>query len=194
MRVLIVLSIIVAGCATAPTKAVRSAVVVGNLIGHGSGAVVGADTVLTARHVAVMPGLQVETADGDPPRQVVRTVLDPNSDAALLYVDRPFDANEPPLQVSARPLRVGERIWVIGTPFDLRLRNCMLSGTVGKTGVDIEELEERGLVVTDVHAGRGYSGGPVLDARGRVRAIHVVACDNLVGELPVSEFEGDLGL
>lgn len=173
-----------------------STVLVSNEYGHGSGAVVGPDMVLTAGHVARNEGLYVTTQDGDAPRKVVRTVMDPDSDAAILYVDPPFDSNEPALPVDAAPLRVGDAIRVVGTPPDSNLMNCVLPGTVVKTKFNIPALGEKNLVVTDAHGARGCSGGPVVDARGRIRAINVVGCGTapLVGELPASEFKGDLGL
>jgi S1-C subfamily serine protease len=165
-----------------PVDPVDSTVLVYNAEGHGSGVIVGPDVVLTAKHVSVEPNLHVTTADGQD-YEVVAKAEDPDSDAALLYVDRPFD--EPALRVSVQRLAVGTEITVIGTPFDLENFNCVVVGRIVKVRDDADLL--------DAHCGPGFSGGPVL-YRGRVIGILVAQQGVLFYDLPAERFVEDLGL
>lgn len=156
--------------------------------GHGSGAIVDVNCVLTARHVADIEDLMIRTSDGDEHR-VVRVVEDPDSDMALLYIEGTFD--EVPLLFDRTPLRVGDEIIVIGAPFDKNLQGCFMTGRVVKVdwecpnyGYDIEAVN---IDVLDTHAGPGCSGGPVLDSRGVIRGVFIMGSGTLGGAVPVEE-------
>jgi S1-C subfamily serine protease len=154
--------------------------------GHGSGFVVDANSVITARHVSEgKPIVWVETQDG----QVYMVVREEEAkrDASRLYVDRPFDV--PPLTLSPAPVVAGERVLVIGTPGGRGNFNAQLPGDVVKVGVDADYGYGRatGMVLIDAHCWKGTSGGPVL-REGQVVGIVVIAEAGLTGMLPVSEF------
>src|SRR5574343_133626 len=163
-----------------------SVVLVFNDDGHGSGAIIGPDTVLTAKHVALEPGLRVQTADGM--IYEVRDVeFDLDDDLAVLYIRGEF--TQKPLELCATPFKQRELICAIGTPYEHDLMNCVFSGRVVKTDystmVDMQWYEN--LDVIDAHIGRGCSGGPVLDMRGRVRGVIVTMYGSIVGVVPVEE-------
>jgi S1-C subfamily serine protease len=182
-----------------PSGLTNSAVVVYQTRGHGSGVVVGKDRVLTARHVACHFGdandpLLVITADGDAPRRVIGTIVDPNVDAAILLLDpnTPFDANEPPAEVDRVPLGVGDVVTVVGTPLDREnLKLCVLRGYVVKVNVSPGLPGALNLDIIDAHAAPGCSGGPVFDSKGRVRGILLCGVGGILGgSLPTREFDG----
>lgn len=166
---------------------VASCVLVYNASGHGSGAIVDANCVLTARHVADEPNLVIRTHDGDEHR-VVRVVNDPDSDLALLYIDGTFD--ERPLLFDPAPLRVGDEIVLVGAPFDTALQNCVLAGRVVKVDAKAKynyPVDAANIDILDCRGGPGCSGGPVFDRRGRIRAVVTMGFGPLCGAVPVAE-------
>jgi S1-C subfamily serine protease len=168
----------------------RSVVILHNADGHGSGVVIGSREVLTAKHVAMVPELTVLTHDGKE-YQIVSTVQDPNSDLAIVTVDQDFDV--PPLILDATPLRVGDRVTIIGTPYSIWLQNCVLPGLVVKVDADFPSgkfpIPETNLDVVDCHADIGCSGSPVIDSQGRVRGIAVLLVGRLCGAVPIEELD-----
>lgn len=156
--------------------------------GHGSGAIIGPDTVLTAKHVASGPGLSVQTADGT--IYEVRDIdFDADDDLAVLYIRGEF--TQRPLKMCRTPFKRGELVRAAGTPYERGLMNCVFMGHVVKTDystlVGVRWYEN--LDVTDAHVGRGCSGGPVLDLRGRIRSVAVIVQGSLAGALPVEELD-----
>jgi len=166
---------------------VDSVVMVYNVGGYGSGAIIGPDCVLTARHMTINEGIRVTTADGAD-YEVVRVVQDKDSDLALLYIDGQFD--EVPLVLDPTPLKVGDEVIVIGTPMgEKALMNCVVTGRVVKVDVETPLPGVDSADMYDVHAGPGFSGGPVLDNRGRIRGVHTVSVAALGGGVPVGELD-----
>jgi len=146
-------------------------VVIYNDRGHGSGAIIGENVVLTAAHVAKMSGLKVMTEDGTV-FDVVRSVEDKDSDLAVLYIDGKFNVS--PLYIYRKPLKVGDEVLLVGTPLDRELKNLSLRGRV--VGVDRQLRDQpdwNDAVILDAHAAPGCSGCPVLDSKGRIRAVLV---------------------
>jgi S1-C subfamily serine protease len=159
--------------------------------GHGSGAIIGPDRVLTARHVsdaAEQRGvvMRVRTQSGAI-YEVREVLLDIDDDLAVLVIEGWFHVK--PLVIDPTPLAVGDRVWIVGTPMERGLFNCVLPGHVVKLGWDIAELDNLGLVVIDAHDAPGCSGGPVLDAQGRIRAVVTVGGYGLVGCVPVGRLD-----
>jgi len=162
----------------------QSCVLVYNESGHGSGAMVDVNCVLTAKHVADHMPLKIKTLDGTE-YDVTSVKLDPDSDLAMLFIDGKFVAT--PLLLDPAPLHVGDYITLIGSPDDVIFIDCILPGHVVKTGVDITDMNEFNLVIYDAHADPGTSGGPVLDNKGHIRAVEVIGAGSIAGGVPVSE-------
>jgi S1-C subfamily serine protease len=162
---------------------VNSCVLVYNEKGHGSGVIISKNCVLTAKHVAIEPDLKIRTQDGVI-YSVDRVALDPDSDLAFLYINVEFE--ERPLQLNQAPLKVGDKIVLVGTPYDRVLMNCVLEGRVVNVDMD-DPLGHTNVDMIDSHGGPGCSGGPILDQRGRVRAILVTRIGALCGAVPVGE-------
>ncbi|MDQ3866948.1 MAG: trypsin-like peptidase domain-containing protein [Actinomycetota bacterium] len=115
----------------------------------------------------------VEFDDGD---RVEAEVVgyDLFDDVALLKVDREAHALRPvPLGDSSKVV-VGEPVAAIGTPFGQE--NTLTVGVVGATGRSPSSLTSAYSLIdaiqTDAPINRGNSGGPLLDARGRVIGIN----------------------
>ena len=115
----------------------------------------------------------VEFSDGD--RVEAKVVgYDLFDDVGLLKVDREAHALRPvPLGDSGKVV-VGEPVAAIGTPFGQE--NTLTVGVVGATGRSPSSLTSAYSLIdaiqTDAPINRGNSGGPLLDARGRVIGIN----------------------
>jgi S1-C subfamily serine protease len=148
----------------------------------GSGFVIdGKGEIATNAHVVLQDAgrssakareVYAQFADGNQVRaRIVGT--DPDADAALLRVDGGGVTLRPlPLGSSAR-LRVGEPVVAMGSPFGERqsLSVGVISG-LDRTIESLTRFQISGAIQTDAAINRGISGGPLLDARGRVVGIN----------------------
>jgi S1-C subfamily serine protease len=153
-------------------------------VGQGSGFVVSRDgTILTSAHVVttvaqgaaatVARTVYVEFADGD---RVTAKVIgyDLYDDVGVLRVDPRQHALDPlPLGRSSRVV-VGQPVAAIGSPFGNA--DSLSVGVVSATGRSIPSLTSRydlvDAIQTDAPINHGNSGGPLLDAQGRVIGIN----------------------
>ena len=154
---------------------------------QGSGFVVSRDGfVLTNSHVITTAGegsapttanaadrVFVEFRDGDrvPARIVGWDVFD---DIGLLEVDPDAHVLRPIPLGDSSEVRVGQPVAAIGTPFGQT--NTITAGIVAATERSIGSLTSTYSLVdaiqTDAPINRGNSGGPLLDARGRVIGVN----------------------
>ena len=153
--------------------------------GQGSGFVVSpTGSVLTSAHVVTTAGLQnggaieparqvyVQFSDEDraPARIVGYDVFD---DVAVLHVDPKLHALDPlPLGDSSRVV-VGEPVAAIGSPFgDTGSLSVGVVSAIRRTLPSITKYSIYDAIQTDAPINHGNSGGPLLDARGRVIGIN----------------------
>jgi S1-C subfamily serine protease len=114
----------------------------------------------------------VQFADGN---QVAARIVgvDPNSDVALLRVD-PAGLTLRPLPLgSSEALEVGAPVVAIGSPYGEP--QSLSVGVISGLDRSIESLTGfsiGGAIQTDAAVNRGNSGGPLVDARGRVLGIN----------------------
>jgi len=151
-------------------RAAPSVVGVEHRRGQGSGVVIAPDGwILTNAHVARTPGPLRLRLSGAKAVRCERAGLDERTDLAVLRADaRDLAA----LALSERRLRVGELVLAIGNP--LGFERSVTTGVVSALhrnlpagrGVVLE-----GLVQTDAAVNPGNSGGPLVDAHGRVVGI-----------------------
>jgi S1-C subfamily serine protease len=155
---------------------------VGSGAGLGSGFVISSSgEIATNAHVVTSGAstsirkaskLFVRFGDGN---QVEATIVgfDPFSDVALIRVDPKGLALRPlPLGSSAN-VKVGEPVAAIGSPFGEE--QSLSIGVVSATDREIESLTgflTSGALQTDAAINSGNSGGPLLDAGGRVLGIN----------------------
>jgi 2-alkenal reductase len=154
----------------------------GRVAGQGSGFIINADgEVVTNAHVvtsgegqAIRKAKNVYVRFQDANQVPARIVgFDPFSDVALLKVD-PAGLTLRPLPLgSSTDVVVGAPVAAIGSPFGEE--QSLSIGVVSALDRDIQSLtgfETTGAVQTDAAINRGNSGGPLLDARGRVLGIN----------------------
>ena len=114
----------------------------------------------------------VDFADGNRvPARIVGT--DPNADVALLKVD-PQGLSLTPLELGEEQgLQVGDPVAAIGSPFGEE--QSLSVGVISALDRNIASLTDFGIgdaIQTDAAINRGNSGGPLLDAHGRVIGIN----------------------
>jgi len=100
------------------------------------------------------------------PARVVGT--DPSTDVAVLELEEEHESAPLPLG-STSSLRLGDTVIAIGSP--LGLQGTVTAGIVSGLGRDIQAPNQftiDGAVQTDAALNHGNSGGPLLDASGRV--------------------------
>lgn len=135
--------------------------------GGASGIVWGNDLVVTSSH-AVHEDESVTVNDGDKDYKAAVAGRDAASDLAVLRVDG-LGAKPAPRAASA--LRVGEIVLALGRPSDLRATigvvGSLESGQRGWRGSGLE-----GLVLTDAQLYQGFSGGPLVNAKGEVVGVN----------------------
>jgi putative serine protease PepD len=142
----------------------------------GSGFVVRDDgTIVTNAHV-VASAETAQVSFGDSGRTVDAEVLgtDVSSDLAVLRVDPgSVDRLRPlPLADSDR-VRVGDSVVAIGNPFGLdRTATAGIVSAVGREIRAPDGFQIDHVIQTDAPINLGNSGGPLLDARGRVIGVN----------------------
>lgn len=144
-------------------------------VGQGSGWVFGSEGHIVTNH-HVIDGLtgRIEIRpSGRPPIEGVVVGSDPRSDLAVLEVER---SPALPLAVRVEPARLGELCLAIGAPvgLDESVSMGIVSGTGRQLpteyGAPIEEV-----IQTDAAVNPGNSGGPLVDAEGRVIGVNTAS-------------------
>jgi serine protease Do len=163
----------------------RPSVVEVRVHGHGAGAGVIWDSdggVLTNHHVVgEEPGpVQVLWPDG---RTVAAEIARRNAAADLALLQVPAGGLQPAEVGDSDKLRVGELVFAIGHPWGQR--GLMTAGIVSGTGEIAARWGGRPLpyIRSDVRLAPGNSGGPLIDAAGRVVGINSMI---LGGDLSVA--------
>jgi len=131
-------------------------VAIGDARGHGAGVIWDDGLVVTNHHVVPGPAASLTTARGD---QAIGQVVarDRRRDLALLAVPWVGFAG---IEVGPAP-QVGEMVLAMGHPL----------GHAYHTSMGIVSAIESGLLHADLKLAPGNSGGPVIDALGRLVGI-----------------------
>lgn len=142
--------------------------------GHGSGVLIGPDTILTARHVAVAVAdkdhaVRVKLADGTEVFGHVVSVGAPETenrddDEATIKLDKPVPG--PYAHIACKPLAVGDRLHSLGYPGPLGI-----SVTEGSVASDVPYKSV--LTPTDLTIFPGMSGGPVFNDEGELVGLNI---------------------
>jgi len=145
--------------------------------GNGTAFLIGPTTLATSWHVVTdRTELFVETLDG----QLLPTTLlgrDRKNDVALLSLEEPLTVEgEPvtPLPLDDRPLAIGTRVFAVGHPLagprpsKEPLSKGLLTWSI--TDGIVSQIGERAIQITAL-VQPGNSGGPLLDAEGRVLGV-----------------------
>ncbi len=143
-----------------------------------AGVVVDDHTVATAYHcVASGHKPRVELRDGS--RHEARTVaMDPANDLAIIEVDGTLGAPLVPRESLPTP---GERVFAIGHPYASAASGKLEGTLLWSVSEGIVSAVGTTLIQTDAALNPGNSGGPLLDAEGRIIGIvsRKLAADNL---------------
>jgi S1-C subfamily serine protease len=162
----VLLAALVAGCASQSRSELdalnRATVLIEHAKGHGTGAIVGSDQVLTAYHVVTEAPLHVTFFEGPAVGGSVRW-YDEALDLALVEVAVPHRYQ--PRELACDELQVGQRLVTVGHP--MRARWQAADGRLAT----VTALQGGDLVPLGYEIGLGSSGGPVFDDRGRVAGI-----------------------
>jgi S1-C subfamily serine protease len=154
------------------------------------GAGVGAGTIwrahgliVTNDHVVPRARAEIRLADG---RTALGQVLarDLRNDLAVVQVHL---GGLPAADVRTGPVRPGELVLAIGHPFGVR--HAVALGIVSTAAATVQGIE-RPLIRADVAIGPGNSGGPLLDAAGRVVGINAMIGGGLALAVPSRLAEG----
>jgi serine protease Do len=145
----------------------KGAVTIRTPSGHGSGFFVSGDgKIITNEHVVgANKEVMVITSTGEELAHVLHT--DAMRDVALIQVNSRHADH--PLQISQKEARIGEQIYVVGTPLSEDLSFSVTRGIVSGN----RETNGLPLLQTDAAVNPGNSGGPVLDQFGNVVGIAV---------------------
>ena len=153
---------VLSGCSTSPEPSFdtlhHATVLVEHAKGHGTGAIIGPNAVLTADHVVGTEPLSITFFDGRVAQGRVRW-RDPLLDVALLEVAVPdgYAASK----LFCGDLASGQHLLLIGHPTQSRW--VAVGGYLPATGPLEGDLVSLGFPI-----GLGTSGGPVFDAEGRI--------------------------
>jgi len=141
--------------------------------GQGSGVLISPDgQILTAAHVVqTAEQVVVQFADGTRrPAKIVSSA--PSADVALLKVDEMPSSVHPAVIGNSDPMQIGDRVFVVGAPFDLSytLTVGYISGrrTLQQTEGSPSSRE---LFQTDAAINKGSSGSPMFNMKGEVIGI-----------------------
>ena len=141
--------------------------------GTGSGFVIDDEGhVVTNQHV--VDGATTVSVTFDDGTEADARVLgaDPSTDVALLKIEGSHDLSPLPLG-SAASLEIGDPVIAIGSPFGLD--GTLTTGVVSGLDREIQAPDGfgiAGVIQTDAALNQGNSGGPLLDAEGRVIGIN----------------------
>jgi putative serine protease PepD len=129
--------------------------------------------VATNQHVVDGGGsIRVTFADGSTaPAKLVGE--DPSTDVAVIKVDAPASKLKPLAFADSTKVQVGTDVVAIGSPFGLE--GSLTTGVVSALDRTIKAPNDytiSGAIQTDAAINHGNSGGPLLDAQGRVIGIN----------------------
>src|SRR5262245_37514712 len=165
----------------------KSVALIGHRGGNGAGVIWRSDgQLVTNSHVASGDRADVVLADGRKYEGVVKA-RHRSRDLAIVKID----ADElPAIEVGdSSTVRPGQLAFAIGHPFGLR--NAVTAGIIVAAGQAItDEGPQTGdHLQADVALGPGNSGGPLVDAWGRVIGINTMVAGRLSLEIPSQAVE-----
>lgn len=158
--------------------------------GSGAGTVWHSDgLILTNAHVVGSHAVRVTLSDDRtlPARLLAHSR---SLDLAALAVDA---EGLPPIELgNSKNLRPGQWVFAVGHPWGIQ--GAVTAGVVINTGIPPElQASGRALIQVDLPLRPGYSGGPLVDAQGRLVGINTMMAGPEVGlAVPVQEVKAFL--
>lgn len=151
------------------SEAAGSVVTVLSDDGHGSGFLISSDGyLLSNRHVVgASKSVKIRWSDGfESLGEVVRT--DKRRDVALIKAST---HSRQPLRLKRTLAHAGDTVFAVGTPLDEKFQGTLTQGVVSAYRL----LDGLNYLQSDVNVNPGNSGGPLLDEKGAVVGITVLA-------------------
>jgi len=179
-------------------EAVRSGVVHIAKLGEcqGSGAIISADgIVFTARHVTDGRKGEYEVTLDDGRKYGVKAVLeDTENDVAFFLLDLEPGETLPYVQFSYTEPRVGDSIFIMGSPFGFENFNSVTLGIVSAENRNLGgPYDWQVMMQTDSAANPGNSGGPVFNLDNKVIGVLVAGFNATLNfSVPVARFRDSI--
>jgi S1-C subfamily serine protease len=144
--------------------------------------------ILTNKHVVVNARtIDVRLSDG---RTFAGRLYgnDTLTDLSILKIDGALGLSAAPIG-SSSSLRIGQLTIVIGSPLGVDYPNSVTSGIISALGRDVTITSDsslsgtslHGLIQTDAAISSGNSGGPLVDASGRVIGVTTILAESAQG-------------
>jgi len=159
--------------------------------GFGSGVIWSEDGyILTCSHV-VGRATTVEVGLREGPRLEARLVgHDPYSDMALLKVER---TGLKPVEVgNSDDVEVGQLVFAFANPFGGSPSTTSGIVTTAKASLGWGPFSAGDVIVTDAPLNPGYSGGPLVNASGRMVGINVAYANSRGISIPINSVKGTI--
>lgn len=142
--------------------------------GAGSGAVIDqAGHILTNYHV-VKDATAIQVTLYDSENYEAKLVgADPLNDVAIIKIDAPAEELFPIAIGDSRQLKVGMRVFALGNPFGLE--RTLTTGIISSLNRSLQIRQNwaiKSIIQIDAAINPGSSGGPLLDAHGRLIGIN----------------------
>jgi len=143
--------------------------------------------IVTNAHVvagSASGSIRVECFDGRV-RRAALVGIDEATDIAVLRIDLPEDAVFPLRRATGEPVHVGERVFAFGSPFGIKfsMSEGIISGLGRSEAATFLGLRQgyTNFIQTDAAMNPGNSGGPLVDARGRVVGMNTAIANSVQG-------------
>lgn len=143
--------------------------------GSGSGFAWDRQHVVTNYHVVKDATRAIVTFADQETYEATLVGAEPDSDLAVLRLEKQAGPLQPLVVGGSDKLRVGQRVFAIGNPFglDQTLTSGIVSG-LGREMTGVSGRTIRGLIQTDAAINPGNSGGPLLDNAGRLIGVNTM--------------------
>jgi len=155
--------------------------------GVGAGTIWRADgLIVTNDHVVPHDRAEIRLADG---RSALGQVVarDLRNDLAVISIGL---GGLPAAEARIGAVRPGELVLAVGHPFGVRYSVALGIVSTAAASIQWGEGIERPLIRADVTIGPGNSGGPLVDAAGRVIGINAMIGGGLALAVPSRQAEG----
>ena len=159
--------------------------------GFGSGVIWSEDGyILTCSHV-VGRAAAVEVGFGEGPRLEARVLgHDPYSDMALLKVER---TGLKPVEVAdSDAVEVGQLVFAFANPFGGSPSTTSGIVTTAKTSLGWGPGSAQDVIVTDAPLNPGYSGGPLVNASGKMIGLNVAYANSRGISIPINSVKSTI--
>ena len=142
--------------------------------GSGSGSILDTEGHILTNHHVVVDAKEIAVAPFNG-KTYDATVIgaDPLNDVAVIQIDAPPEELHPVTLGDSRTLKVGMRVFALGNPFGLE--RTLTTGIISSLNRSLQihgNWKIKSIIQIDAAINPGSSGGPLLDAHGRLIGIN----------------------